>query len=706
MIPALDLFDVALLDEDVLKGDYVGHPFRGNQWTDASGVSRGGAGSTPDQDKQAYELRQQGKTWDEIAKILGYANGGAVRRLAMRHEQRLKDGGDKDKPKPEEKPKPESTGRPMPKSYDEAMQMAGALLHKVFKGDVEGVLKQLYADADAASLEQKGSGREMSDQEREMESNLRAIGALVDNAIQFAIGEALGEDVSGEVASSAQHALAQNAFNRFASEMKELHDKAEGLLLKATRGTKQGDVYDTKFTVGGILSLADEAIKIAQEDGIAYPDAERFGSDNFELVGQVDAESIQKLKALGFVGTSRGWIRNAAVQGSLEQEAVLVGVTANKDAVRILDMFFNDVRFGRKSAAEVLETVSNPQKLVAIVDGNGLVSARYGVDLGLESGRKARSLLSPETRSKIFVAAIQKAADSGWSDQLRLLETRTVGDLGVDVGSLDPSMKFAEVSAKMQELAKVRADRGKELRKISPSTGLTKRMEIVTEVLEGLGVVMGSDISVSFDSKATKKERVQDAFRAVSRLIPNALIKGSGPMRANFSGGGLLQIAMNMRGGRAHAVNNGGGKATIKIENPPSPASSGDDDLVARDWSSTLLHETGHGVEYANPWVRYMESLHWKTRAGDEKLKTLRSITGMNGYQSYEKGVKDDWLNYYAGKSYGGTRTSTYEIFTTGLQNIYHGDQSADADHRNLVLGILAAAGQMRGNQYVEGQTP
>jgi len=34
----------------VIKGDYVGHPFRGNQWTDAAGVPREGARSAPDHD--------------------------------------------------------------------------------------------------------------------------------------------------------------------------------------------------------------------------------------------------------------------------------------------------------------------------------------------------------------------------------------------------------------------------------------------------------------------------------------------------------------------------------------------------------------------------------------------------------------------------------------------------------------------------------
>lgn len=102
---------IAPTREALLKGDYDGHPFRGNQWMDSAGVSRGGAGSTPDQDRQAYEMRQAGQTWEAIAVTLGYANGGAVRRLAMRHEDRLATEGvraDPVTPPPEPRTEPTS----------------------------------------------------------------------------------------------------------------------------------------------------------------------------------------------------------------------------------------------------------------------------------------------------------------------------------------------------------------------------------------------------------------------------------------------------------------------------------------------------------------------------------------------------------------------------------------------------------------------
>ena len=71
MISAFDLFDKAISADDVLKGDYVGHPFRGNQWADSTGASTSGATSSAEikepvkfsggmGDDGAFELDEQG----------------------------------------------------------------------------------------------------------------------------------------------------------------------------------------------------------------------------------------------------------------------------------------------------------------------------------------------------------------------------------------------------------------------------------------------------------------------------------------------------------------------------------------------------------------------------------------------------------------------------------------------------------------------
>ena len=42
----LQVATAMLKAREVYKGDYVGHPFRGNQYSDASGASTGGAGAS------------------------------------------------------------------------------------------------------------------------------------------------------------------------------------------------------------------------------------------------------------------------------------------------------------------------------------------------------------------------------------------------------------------------------------------------------------------------------------------------------------------------------------------------------------------------------------------------------------------------------------------------------------------------------------
>jgi hypothetical protein len=78
---------------------------------DQSTHGRGGGVSAPRdssraKQKQAWDLYQQGKTWEEVAKEVGYANGGAARLAGKAHEKRMKGKDGDDKPKLDDPPKP------------------------------------------------------------------------------------------------------------------------------------------------------------------------------------------------------------------------------------------------------------------------------------------------------------------------------------------------------------------------------------------------------------------------------------------------------------------------------------------------------------------------------------------------------------------------------------------------------------------------
>jgi len=143
-----------------------------------------------------------------------------------------------------------------------------------------------------------------------------------------------------------------------------------------------------------------------------------------------------------------------------------------------------------------------------------------------------------------------------------------------------------------------------------------------------------------------------------------------------------------------------------------------------RTWRSIQGHETWHGVTYANEWIRVLEHLEWARRAEKETVRTLSEIAVEKqeraGYEPYEVGVRDKWLNTYSGKIYESTSYQpvtalpfiSTEIGTIGFQSIFFADQEMDKEHRHFFLGVLLAAqamseqGRAMKERRREGLTP
>ena len=710
MIPAFDLFDVALTDEDVLKGDYVGHPFRGNQWMDANGVARGDAGSSPDQDKQAYDLRQQGKSWEEIAKILGYANGGSVRRLAMRHEKRLKDGGQevvKPEPKPEPKVKPPK-GRE-PENYDEAVALAKSLIKATFNGDAIATLTKLMADS-GKTFDPNDEAYKLTDAERVMEEKVLMVGDAVRMALAFAQAQASGLDPKEAARVREEHDALKNAWQKLVDARAEAEKTALADARKALTGSKQGASWNPTFTVSSFADQIAAARALAERDGLLKPDESIQYIGGSVALGFAGAKASTELQTLVDQLKADEPTADVRTRGkdlfvpvdprSTTASLVRAVYDANKDALQLIEALSSEVTAGRKTVAEVKQILSSPTAIVDQMNRTYVLPENKGERTDNDyrdthagwSGRQV-SLLKPETRQEMLVAAVQKAAQSSnFVESIGAAMSRPIGDLvGVNIGKLDPTMTYRQVQERQIEInTKIREQNEKQ-----EASGIA-RGTVVRRVLEDVGVKMASPdlLRVNFDPKRKDAAELTAAAREISMMLPRAFVLGSDSLKPQFSGGGHMTAELKFGGGRAHAQNQMGGKFIIKHETIPTNSARG-----LTSWKSVFLHETVHGMEYANPLIRYLEYLTWTRRGEGEPLRTLKSITGASGYQSYEKGKKDAWGNAYAGKEYGKSGTSTYEIMTTGMQSLYFGDERADREHLNAVLGILAAASTLAGNK-------
>jgi len=700
------VYIVDVVDDDtaqslVEKGDYVGHPFRGNQWMDANGVSRMGAESSVDQDKQAYVLRQSGKSWEEIAKIMGYANGGSVRRLAMRHEKREKsgtDGTDTVKPvKPDRKEPKEQAAKISDLADPTSVRAARKLLNEAF-GEA-GAVATLQAVVGEGAI--MGAVNTLTSEQRQLLQQVEEAGALLNKAIEAELVVAnTGENAESARRRAEAISTLENAFSRLNDLEYQFSDGALRGIMKAVTGTisnYEGDQgYMTVPSVKHARELLATHAALTAEYGEADGSAEP----------RTDYQFIRKLtrgplKAIGLdVFTD---------EGSAARRAVVDMVRIEADALAFAQKQINSGSGGAKQRDKIINALrdGNDGAVIAIARSENRESTIRETD--------KMSSLPRAAREKAFVDVLRTALLS--RDVQFNLEQSAANVLRTPI-NLDGVQTEVKLSGG-ETVEQVRAALNKLREGTDPTKDMTsvERQAVVKRVLSAAGVVFAkpSDVPSTImrtpqtggyrrrGGEAFRVERqegpTRDAFQSMIdgavTLLPKALINGamSAPIVSRFQGGAPLQIEVYAGGGRAHAENMGGGKVRIKAN---IPTEGGFSKKVAADPRqgdrSTMLHEVGHGIEYANPAVRALEWLTYTDRRGNETIRSLNSIARGSGYRSDEKGVEDEWRNVYAGKSYGAGRTSTYEIFTTGLQALMFGDQSADDRHMAITLAILASS--------------
>lgn len=103
----------------------------------------------------------------------------------------------------------------------------------------------------------------------------------------------------------------------------------------------------------------------------------------------------------------------------------------------------------------------------------------------------------------------------------------------------------------------------------------------------------------------------------------------------------------------------------------------------------TATHELGHRMEKAIPGILESEKDFFNKRIEGESLQKLSKITGNPSYRASEVAYKDNFLNPYMGKDYGGY---AYELVSMGFELAFndYARLAQDEDMLNWVLGLLA----------------
>lgn len=152
--------------------------------------------------------------------------------------------------------------------------------------------------------------------------------------------------------------------------------------------------------------------------------------------------------------------------------------------------------------------------------------------------------------------------------------------------------------------------------------------------------------------------------------------------------------------GRLEVVDNGEDGYRVQTVKPQRFTESRPLPEIEADFSGAMVHEVGHLVERHNPRV----SLACKQFL-DQRRKRSGAVKNRMGAAKYEA-VQDAFVDDYSGRDYEDSVHT--EVFTTGVEGMFGwGEDSAgyyrnyltppkkgkpeDAEHRRLVLGLLAA---------------
>ena len=105
------------------------------------------------------------------------------------------------------------------------------------------------------------------------------------------------------------------------------------------------------------------------------------------------------------------------------------------------------------------------------------------------------------------------------------------------------------------------------------------------------------------------------------------------------------------------------------------------------DRVTTNIHELGHRMEHCKANILEAEKAFYKKRTDGLALEWLGK-----GYDKSEKARRDDFIEAYMGKDYGG---SAFELVSMGFESVLaphpRYDLTKDQEMRNWILGILSA---------------
>lgn len=255
-----------------------------------------------------------------------------------------------------------------------------------------------------------------------------------------------------------------------------------------------------------------------------------------------------------------------------------------------------------------------------------------------------------------------------------------------EVTTMEEDPRLVELYQKRKRVRQIKENHQRQMEKLHVRASQIQREETLAMLKEIRP--MGGKADFDLDSKTDPEAapRISAAMARASDVYPTEWIDGL----SKDMGGKRFTLGASKRG----YFRRDASVAEIYLS-PKRPILNED------AYDRVATHEFAHAMESSNEAIRIAQWLmsHHRAPRNQSALENISNAVVSKGARKAELGYRDDWRDAYTGRVYADSPNANWEIFSTGMESLFHGAEylgsaspfgPLDREQRAFILALLA----------------
>jgi hypothetical protein len=263
-------------------------------------------------------------------------------------------------------------------------------------------------------------------------------------------------------------------------------------------------------------------------------------------------------------------------------------------------------------------------------------------------------------------------------------------DVALAFMKADNDPRVVELRLRSQEAASASTDLALEERRSRNALVAARRRASYGALEEIRDLAFAGDLRVSgWNQQLESASAAVDRLHEATAWLPADWVKSSNDHRSKLVAG----LAQRGKYIHSHSLDLKTNERTSVLLGSDSPAVDGVGSGVG-----VMVHELVHRAEETHDGIKGAEWTFYTARVSPgqnrrwEDPKPLAALVGVDSYAPEERARPDDFIEPYAGKTYGDAPDSAYELLSVGIEDLVTGHSGVmnDDEYRQFVYGSMA----------------